>query len=70
MLVFRAGIQKTLVRMVNREDPDQTDFGLRCLSRPFWQATCVHNCIILYCHVLRTFSYTYWPCGGLLSNTI
>ena len=35
-------------RIANREDPDQTtsslimkhsDLGLRCLSRPFWQAT-------------------------------
>ena len=35
-----------LVRITNREDPDQTpqkqsDLGLRYLSRPFWQATIV-----------------------------
>ena len=40
-----AGIHKMLVRIVDREDPDQTlfqkqsDLGLWCLSRPFWQAT-------------------------------
>ena len=37
-----------LVRITNRENPDQTaekqsDLGLRCLSRPFWQATSVQN---------------------------
>ena len=25
-----------LVRMANREDPDQTELGLRCLSRLFY----------------------------------
>ena len=45
MLVFRAEIHTVLVRIPNREDPDQTasstDLGLPCLSRPFWQATSV-----------------------------
>ena len=41
MLVFRAGIDKKVVRIANREDPDQTafqkqsDLGLHCLSRSF-----------------------------------
>ena len=39
MLVLRAGIHKMLVRIANREDPDQTaeqsDLGLPCLSRHF-----------------------------------
>ena len=37
MLVFRTGIHKMLIRIANREDPDQTasDLGLHCLSRPF-----------------------------------
>ena len=39
MLVFRAGIHKMPVRIANREDPGQTaeesDLGLRCLSRHF-----------------------------------
>ena len=35
MLVIRDGIHKTFVRTANREDPDQTDLGLHCLSRPF-----------------------------------
>ena len=49
MLVFRAGMHKMLVRMTYREDPDQTasnkqsNLGLRCLSRPFWQLTSVLN---------------------------
>ena len=35
-----------LARIANREDPDQTaleqsDLGLHCLSRSFWQATSV-----------------------------
>ena len=49
MLVFRAGI-----RIVNREDPDQTaleavllykqsDLGLRCLSMSFGWTTSVQN---------------------------
>ena len=32
------------VRIANRKDPD---LGLHCLSRPFWQATCVQNFTIL-----------------------
>ena len=44
-LVFRAGIHKMLIRIANREDPDQkqSDLGLCCLSRPFWQETSVRN---------------------------
>ena len=36
-LVIMAGIHKMLVRLANREDPDQkqSDLGLHCLSRPF-----------------------------------
>ena len=37
-MVIRAAIHKMLVRMANREDPDETassDLGLSCLSRPF-----------------------------------
>ena len=39
MLVIRAGVHKMLVRIANREDPDQTasqkqsDLCLHCLSR-------------------------------------
>ena len=38
MLVFRAGIHQLLVRLANREDPEETasadyDLGLHCLSR-------------------------------------
>ena len=42
-------IYKMLVRIANREYPDQTacqkqsDLGLQWLSRPFWQATSVLN---------------------------
>ena len=32
---------KMLVRTANMVDPDQTDLGLPCLSRPFWLATSV-----------------------------
>ena len=40
MLVIRAGIYKMLVRIANREDPDQTlnkqsDLGLCCLASLF-----------------------------------
>ena len=48
-MVFRAGTHNLLVRGANREDPDhtavlkQSDLGLRCLSKPFWQATSVEN---------------------------
>ena len=48
MLLFRAGIPKMLVRIANREDPDQTSevqrhsgLGLSCLSRHFLLATSV-----------------------------
>ena len=45
MWVTRAGINRMLVRIANRVDPDhtalqeQSDLGLHCLFRPFWQAT-------------------------------
>ena len=54
MLVIRAGIHKMLVRIANREGPDQkkqSDLGLPCLSRPFWHGFSVRN--------LRT--YTIYP---------
>ena len=37
MLVFRAGINKMLIRIANM------DLGLQCLSWPFWQATSVRS---------------------------
>ena len=49
MLGFRDGIHKMLVRIASREDPDQSAsveavcLGLRCLRRPFRQATNVRN---------------------------
>ena len=49
MLVFRAEIHKMLVRISNRQDPDQTasskqsDLGLHWLSRRFWEASSVKN---------------------------
>ena len=36
MLNIKAGIHKMLARIANREDPNQTDLGLHCLSRPFF----------------------------------
>ena len=35
MWVIMAAIHKMVVRVANREDPDQSDLGLHCLSRPF-----------------------------------
>ena len=43
MLVIRTGVHKILVRIVNREDPDQTVLGPHCLSKPFWQGASVQN---------------------------
>ena len=46
MLVIKAGICKMLVRIANREDPDQTassDLGLLFLFRPFKQKIIVRN---------------------------
>ena len=44
MLVFRTGIHIVLVRIVNREDPDQqSDHGQHCLSWPFWIVTSFQN---------------------------
>ena len=42
---LRAEIHTRLVRITNREDPDQkqSDLGLCCLSKPFWHATSVQN---------------------------
>ena len=47
MLVIGPGIHKMLVRIANREDPDQTasmkqsDLRLACLSSSFLQATSI-----------------------------
>ena len=45
MFVIMSGIHKMLVRIANREvhDQIQSDVGLHCLSRPFWQALKVQN---------------------------
>ena len=45
MLVIRGGIHKMLVRKANRQDPGrkQSDLGLDCLSKQFWQATSFQN---------------------------
>ena len=32
-----------LFRIANREDLDQSDLGLLCLSMPFWQAASVQD---------------------------
>ena len=40
---IRARIHKMHVRIANREDPEQTDLNVPCLSMPFWQATSVQN---------------------------
>ena len=56
MLVIMVEIHKMLARIANREDPE-SDLGLHCLSRPFWQATSVRNFrtftvgALLCCHV-------------------
>ena len=45
-MVFRAGIQKTFVRIANMEEPGQTDssdLGLPSFSRHFWQTISVQN---------------------------
>ena len=58
MLIFRVRIVKLLARIANREDPDklllpkQSDLGLHCISRPFWQATGIQN--FRTCTVLST----------------
>ena len=47
MLVNRTRIHKRLVRIANREKikhlKKQSDLGLHCFSRPFWQAISVQN---------------------------
>ena len=51
MSIFRAEINKILVRIANREEKTlirlllkkQSDLGLDCLSRPFGQANGVQN---------------------------
>ena len=56
MWIIKAGIHKMLFRIANREVPKQTgktlirlllqkqsNLGLLCLSKPFWQETSVPN---------------------------
>ena len=48
MLVFSAGSHKMLIRITNREDPDQTDFqkqsdlGLCCFVKAFFRKILEH----------------------------
>ena len=55
MLVFRFANHKMLVRIANRENPDQTaskqsDLGLSCLTGPFLQATSVRKIENICCN--------------------
>ena len=46
-----------LVRIANREDPDQTafsDLGLHCLSRPFKQTASIRN-LSTFTATIKTF---------------
>ena len=43
MFIIKAGTHKILVEIANSVDTDQSDLGLCCLSRPFWQATSVQT---------------------------
>ena len=55
-MVFRAEFNIMLVRVLNREDPDQKQsyLGLPCLSRPFWQATSVRTFRIFVLEAYKT----------------
>ena len=76
MWLLRTGIHQILVRIANREDPDQiasSDQGLRYLSRPFWQATRVKILEHLHVQYLPESIHTDWYqiihilwCDGLL----
>ena len=59
MLIIRAGINKILVRIENREDPNKTasGLGLQSLSKPFWQVMSVGN---LRRSTLRVFPGKSW----------
>ena len=61
MLVIKAVKDIMLLRITNREDPDQTaskqsDQGLHCLSRPFLQATTVSKFLNIY-HIYHSHFY-------------
>ena len=68
MLVIRAAIHKMLVRIANMDGPDQTasesDLGVHCMSRPFWQATSIPDrllsriCVLIFS---SSFSVFYCP---------
>ena len=78
MLIIRIRIHKWLVRKANREDPDQSDLRLCCLSRHFLQATSVRNfrAFTIFC-ILRVLrfeflnfrilaNFNFHPCHGNL----
>ena len=58
MMVNRARTHKLLVRIANREYQKQSDLGLLCLSRPFWQATNVRK--------FRTFTVFQCKTGNIM----
>ena len=61
MFVIRAEIHKMVVRIENMEDHDQqSDLGLPCLFRPFWQATSIRN--------FRKLPYLFLLCTKQISN--
>ena len=61
MFVFRAQIHKMLVKLTNREDPDQTasrsqkqsDPGLHYLCKTFGHGTTVSKFKNIYCNIVN-----------------
>ena len=63
MWVIRAEFHRILVRIANREDPDQTqsDLGLHCSPRPFWQATSIKNFRTYIVYILKLLYVLKFP---------
>ena len=56
-ILFRADVHKMLVSIANRKDQKQSDLGLHCLSKPFWQAIGVQNFRTFVLTILLKFEY-------------
>ena len=67
MLVFRAEINKMLVRKANKEDPDQTasSEAVSSGSALFVEAFLARN----YCQIIRTFTiYQFLLCNNTIEK--
>ena len=73
MLVFRAGIYKTLIKIANREDPDQNAYSEAVLSGLYWMSMTFfgsNHCLKFYTIYHRNSYAAFFQVIDALLNSI